>query len=108
MARHEGRKEHEKPRLEHPRKVERRARGGETKAEEKREDEKEEEKKRHERKHGGKVPGKSEAHRPDRKRRAEGGGVEPFSAAGKVSVPSFERHHEGKGEGGAGADKDPD
>lgn len=60
------------------------------------------------RKRGGKVPGKSAMGRPDR--RARGGAMSdmnPYTAAGKVSVPDYESKSDVPNGGGMGPDKSP-
>lgn len=61
----------------------------------------------HPRKRGGHVPGKASKHRPDK--RARGGAtsdLNPTTAAGKMSVPSYERQQSIPNGGGVGTDND--
>lgn len=60
------------------------------------------------RKGGGKVPGMKAMERPDR--RARGGAMSdtnPFTSAGKVSVPDYESKSDTPNGGGMGPDKSP-
>lgn len=60
------------------------------------------------RKSGGKVPGKMAMMRPDK--RARGGAtsdMNPYTAAGKVSSPSYETKSDTPNGGGMGPDKSP-
>lgn len=60
------------------------------------------------RKRGGKVPGKAAMGRPDKQSR--GGAtsdLRPYTAAGNVSVPAFEKKQDVPNGGGEGPDKNP-
>lgn len=109
MARHEGHKPHEKPKMEHMRK---RKRGGEMpKDTDEVEKEEEKESKGHHiaRKSGGHVPGKEPKHRPDRKHRAHGGATadaNPMSSAGKMSSLPYEAKQAPSDSHGEGKDRD--
>lgn len=63
------------------------------------------EEKRHKRKRGGKVPGMKAKEHPGR--RARGGSMadlNPYTSAGKMSEPKYEKAQPGPDEGGMGAD----